>query len=68
MPFVKAEEFELCKIKADREVIYCLCVVKDAAAVLSTICHFCLRDPNYNPQKAEEDDDFSRLESNFPQY
>lgn len=42
LPFVKAEEFELCKIKAYREVRYCCFVVKNATAMLSAI-------PDYNP-------------------
>lgn len=35
--------------------------------MLNAICHFYLRDPNYQPQKkAEQDDDFNLLASNFP--
>lgn len=66
MPFVKTEGFELCRIKTEREArCYCF-VVKDAAAMLNAICHFYLRDPNYQPRKAEQDDDFKLLASNFP--
>lgn len=66
MPFVKTEEFELCRIKTERQVrCYCF-VLKDAAAMLNAVCHSYLRDSNYHPQKAEQGDDFNLLASNFP--
>lgn len=66
MSFVTTEEFELCRIKTEKEVRrYCF-VVKDAAATLNAICQSYLRDPNYHPQKAEQGDDFNLLAGNFP--
>lgn len=67
MPFVKREEFELCRIKAETRVrCYFFIVLKDAAAMLNAICHSYLRDTNYHPQRAEQGDDFNLLASNFP--